>query len=84
MPEISRFFGIVIQNYGDHQPHFHARYAGQRALVAIEDLVVLRGHLSPRTLSLVKEWATMHREELREDWRLAAASAALKPIPPLE
>ena len=34
MPEISRFFGIVVQMcYADHDPpHFHVRYAGQRAL----------------------------------------------------
>ena len=45
MPEISRFFGIVIQMYyGDHEPpHFHVRYAGQKALVEIESLELLRG-----------------------------------------
>jgi hypothetical protein len=38
MPEISRFYGIVIQMYfGDHPPaHFHARYAGQTAKIAID------------------------------------------------
>ena len=50
MPEISRFFGIVIQMfYNDHEPpHFHVRYSGQRALIAIEDLALLRGELSPQ------------------------------------
>jgi len=45
MPEISRFFGIVVQMYyADHDPpHLHVRYAGQRALIAIETLAVLRG-----------------------------------------
>jgi hypothetical protein len=43
MPEVSRFFGIVItMNYGDHAPpHFHVRYAEQRALIAIETLGLL-------------------------------------------
>ena len=38
MPEISRFFGIVVQMYyADHDPpHFHVRYAGQKALISIE------------------------------------------------
>ena len=47
MPEISRFFGIVVQMYyADHDPpHFHVRYSGQKALVAIETLAVLRGRL---------------------------------------
>lgn len=86
MPEISRFFGIVIQMYyNDHDPpHFHVRYSGQRALVAIEDLAILGGQLSPRALSLVREWAALHREELTEDWNLARAESELRPIPPLE
>ena len=86
MPEISRFFGIVIQMYyNDHEPaHFHVRYSGQRALIAIEDLSVLGGKLTPRALSLVREWAELHRAELAEDWDLARAEAELRPIPPLE
>ena len=86
MPEISRFFGIVIQMYyKDHDPpHFHVRYSGQRALVAIEDSAVLRGQLSPRALALVREWAALHRAELLRDWELARAEAELRPIAPLE
>jgi hypothetical protein len=86
VPEISRFFGIVIQMYyNDHDPpHFHVRYAGQRALVSIEELAVLSGSLSPRALALVREWANLHRTELAEDWRLARAEAELRPIAPLE
>lgn len=86
MPEISRFFGIIIQMYyNDHEPpHFHARYSGQRALIAIHDVAVLRGQLSPRALGLVREWATLHRADLMEDWALARAEAELRPIPPLE
>ena len=86
MPEISRFFGIVVQMYyADHDPpHFHIRYAGQRALMAIETLGVLRGSLSPRALALVTEWAALHRAELMEDWALARWEAQLNPIAPLE
>jgi hypothetical protein len=86
MPEISRFFGIVVQMYyADHDPpHFHVRYAGQKALVAIETLEVLRGSLSPRALALVTEWAALHQAELMEDWVLAREEAQLNPIAPLE
>ena len=59
-------------------------YSGQKALIAIENLEVLRGQLSPRTLGLVREWAALHRAELLEDWNLAKADAILKSIPPLE
>jgi hypothetical protein len=71
--------------YNDHNPpHFHARYGGQRALVGINTLTVLEGRLSPRVLGLVTEWAALHREELREDWRLARQQAPLRTIAPLE
>ena len=38
MPELSRFYGIVIKMYfGDHDPpHFHAEYAEDRAVINIE------------------------------------------------
>jgi Domain of unknown function (DUF4160) len=86
MPEISRFFGVVIQMYyDDHDPpHFHVRYGGQRALISIENSAVLRGQLSPRALHLVQEWAKLNREALIEDWNRARAAAELIPIPPLE
>ena len=69
----------------DHDPpHLHVRYAGQKALIDIETLAILRGSLSPRALGLVTEWAALHRAELMEDWILARAEAQLNPIAPLE
>jgi hypothetical protein len=58
MPEISRFFGIIVQvYYNDHEPaHFHVPYSGQRALIAIETGALLKGYLSPRALGLVTKW----------------------------
>jgi hypothetical protein len=86
MPAISRFFGTVISMcYNDHAPpHFHVRYAGWKALVDIENLTVLRGALPPRVLGFVVEWASLHREELSENWDLARQEAELNPIRPLE
>ena len=86
MPEISRFFGVIIAMfYNDHAPpHFHARYGEQRAIIAIDSLTVLSGRLSPRVLGLVMEWGAQHQDELREDWRLAQQQAPLRPIAPLE
>jgi len=85
MPEISRFFGIVIQMYvDDHLPaHFHARYAGREVAVAIDTLAILRGRLSPRAHALVVEWAALHPDELRSDWELAQAGLPLRRIEPL-
>jgi hypothetical protein len=86
MPEISRFFGIVIKMfYTDHLPaHFHAEYGEFEALLEIDSLDVYRGTLPRRALALVLEWATMHRQELRENWRMAQGGESPRPIAPLE
>jgi len=86
VPKISEFFGIAIYIYFDDHPpaHFHARYAGDEAVIRIDDLRVLRGHLPPRALGLVVEWATLHQSELEEVWRQAQAMETLSQIPPLE
>ncbi len=45
MPEVSRFFGIVIKlYYNDHQPpHFHAEYAEHVGEINLETLEVIQG-----------------------------------------
>ncbi|MFZ4655398.1 MAG: DUF4160 domain-containing protein [Caldilineaceae bacterium] len=86
MPEVSRFFGIIISlNYNEHPPpHFHVRYNDQKALVDIESLRLLEGHLSPRALGMVIEWASRYQVDLRVNWSLARQMKPLKKIPPLE
>ncbi len=86
MPEISRFFGIVItMYYNDHSPpHFHVRYNDQKALIAIENFAVLEGKLKSRALGLVAEWAALHQAELMHNWGLARQQAALEKVQPLE
>ena len=86
MPEISRFFGIVIAiYYKEHGvPHFHAKYAGQTGVFSIVDLKLIEGRLPKRVVALVLEWAFEHRSELLENWEHAVAQEALQPIAPLE
>ncbi|HVN90038.1 MAG TPA: DUF4160 domain-containing protein [Candidatus Binataceae bacterium] len=86
MPELSRFFGIIIRMfYSDHKPaHFHALYGEYEALIEIETLALIRGELPRRALALVLEWAVLHREELRQDWKLAQQGEMLKTIEPLD
>jgi len=86
VPEISRFFGIVIRMYYDerHAPHFHAIYGEHAALVAIETLTILAGSLPRRVRALVLEWTVDHRDELLADWHLARAHEPLRPVAPLE
>ena len=65
MPEICRFFGIVIAiYYKEHgEPHFHAKYSGQTGVFSITDLKLIEGHLPKRVIALVLEWAFEHQEE---------------------
>ena len=85
MPTISMFFGIAIRMYFDEHPppHFHAYYAGEEALIAIETLEVKEGGLPRRALALVLEWALEHREELSQNWSRAEEHRPLSPIDPL-
>lgn len=86
MPEISRFFGIIVRMYwNDHEPpHFHALYGSEEALIEIDTLAIYRGSLPRRALALVLEWALVHRGELRKNWELARIPEPLNPIEPLQ
>lgn len=85
MPEISRFYGIVIKMYfADHAPpHFHAEYAEYEARIAIGSLAVLSGDLPPRAMGLVAEWTTLHQKELHELWERASKLQPLNRLDPL-
>lgn len=86
MPEISRFFGIIIAMFFDdhNPPHFHVRYGEHKAAIKIDDFAVLEGHLPPRALGLVMEWAEIHKTELFADWQLAKENKQPAPIAPLQ
>ena len=85
MPELSRFLGIVITMfYREHgPPHFHASYGAFDIEVSIRDGVVA-GQFPKRALRLVLEWYDLHKDELLENWDLAAQRKPLRRIPPLE
>lgn len=85
MPEISRFYGIVIRMYfADHDPpHFHAQYGEHEVLIDIRTNAILAGQLPKRALGLVSEWATLHQNELMADWERARVHETLVPIDPL-
>ncbi len=85
MPEISRFYGIVVfMNYRDHPPpHFHANYQDQEVTIEIQTGVVT-GKMSKRALRMLFEWSERYQDELMANWERAEAQQPLKPIPPLE
>lgn len=86
MPRVSTFFGIVIyMYYNDHlPPHFHAEYGEHEAIYEIDTLDVTRGDLPRRAHALVLEWATLHRNELRDDWERARKEKPLVEIEGLQ
>lgn len=86
MPEISRFFGMVILMYWDEHnpPHFHVRYGDDRAVINIKSLELMEGSLSRRALNMILDWAELHQQQLLEDWDLCQQSLLPNKIEPLK
>lgn len=89
MPEISRFFGVVIQMYREvgarhHRPHLHATYQSYRASYSIGDPVeCLAGSLPRKKNNLVVAWIEIHQDELLDNWNQLAAGQRITKLPPL-
>ena len=76
---------VIAMYYNDHAPpHFHVRYAKQKAVIRIDPVELLGGTLSPKARALVLEWANMPQDELMTDGELARQQAPLNKIDPLE
>jgi len=82
MPEIARFYGIVIKVFfGDHPPpHFHAIYGEFLALIDIESLNIIEGDLPNRAQKLVLEWAALYQQDLLQMWN----TQEFRKLPPLK
>jgi hypothetical protein len=88
MPELSRFFGIIIRMYWEanaphHKPHFHAYYQGDVAIYSIDPVELITGSLPKRQQRFVEAWAELHQQELRDDWERLQAGQRPIPIDPL-
>ena len=85
MPEVSRFFGIIIRMFYDEHnpPHFHVEYQDKKAVFDLKGNI-LKGDLKSKTATkLVREWVDLHVFELEEDWELAQKGKRIKKIEPL-
>lgn len=82
MPEIARFYGIIIKLFfGDHPPpHFHAVYGERVGVFNIDTLEMIEGDIPNRAKKLVVEWATTNKNELKKMWD----SQEFHKLPPLE
>ena len=84
MPEISRFYGIVVKIYlmgKEHNPpHVHFIYGDRMSSYDIQNLTLLEGDLPPKATSMCIEWLKIHKDELLEMWN----SQNFRKLPPLE
>ena len=88
MPELSRFFGIIVRMYTEvwgqhHRAHFHAYWQEAVAVISIEPVEVIAGSLPLRQRRLVEAWAELHQGELLDDWNRLQQGQAPVPIEPL-
>jgi hypothetical protein len=89
MPELSRFFGIIIRMYMEagsphHVAHFHAYYQEEAAVFSLEPIDMIAGGLPRRQRRLVEAWAELHQEELQAAWASLQSGRLPASIDPLD
>jgi hypothetical protein len=83
MPEIVRFYGIVIKIFFQNEhnpPHIHAVYNEHNGVFNISTMEMMEGDLPIKAQKLVREWGEIYRNELMAMWE----NKMLKKLPPLE
>ena len=70
MPEVTRFYGIVIKLFfGDHSPpHFYAVYGEFNGIFTINPVEMIEGDLPDRAKNLIIEWAEIYKKDLLDMW----------------
>jgi len=83
MPEIARFYGIIIKMFfkpKEHEPaHIHALYNEYVGLFDIQTHEMTEGDMPLRAQQLVKEWMSEHKDELLTMWQ----TQKIVKLPPL-
>lgn len=83
MPEICRFYGIIIKMFfkpKEHEPsHIHALYGEHVGVFDLKTMEMTEGDLPNKAQELVKEWLNIHQLELQKMWD----SQAIGKLPPL-
>ena len=73
MPEVSRFYGIIIKMFfkpKEHEPaHIHALYNEFVGLFDIQTFEMTEGDMPLRAQQMVKEWMGEHKDELLTMWQ---------------
>lgn len=91
MPELCRFFGVVVYMYREvggkhHYPHIHAKYAEHKAVFHIQTAELMEGHFPKRERKLVEAWIELRKNELNANWlklNVAQGSPSFSKIEPI-
>jgi hypothetical protein len=89
MPELSRFFGVIVRMYMEvgephHLPHFHAYYyQDATGVFSLDPVELIAGSLPRRQQRFVEAWAELHQAELIADWHRLQEGQVPLPIDPL-
>ena len=88
VPELSRFFGIIIRMFSEagsvhHVAHFHAYYQDGVGIFSIDPVEMIAGSLPIKQRRLVEAWAELRQQELRADWERLQEGRRPAPIEPL-
>lgn len=89
MPELSRFFGIIIRMFAEvgaqHRvAHFHAYYQDDVGIFSLNPIELIAGSLPRRQQRLVEAWAELHQNDLVADWEMLQQGRSPRPIEPLK
>lgn len=83
MPEIARFYGIIIKMFfkpKEHEPaHIHALYNEFVGVFDIHTFDMTEGDMPQRAQQLVREWLSVHKDELLNMWQ----TQRIVQLPPL-
>ena len=74
MPELSRFYGIVVRMQsevgGKHNvPHLHALYGNYEVTVSLDGFL-LEGNFPIKKMKLLEAWMLIHSDELYKNWEM--------------
>ena len=83
MPEIARFYGIIIKMFfkpKEHEPsHIHALYGEYVGEFNIRTMEMIEGDLPKKAQELVTEWLNLHQAALQAMWD----AQKIEKLPPL-
>lgn len=83
MPEITRFYGIIIKMFfkpKEHKPsHIHALYGEYIGVFNIKTFEMIDGDLPNKAQELVVDWLKKYQSDLQKMWD----TQEIKKLPPL-